>query len=227
VARRWSDETRAEYTTAMGSELAAVYVPLGEALTELHHRWTLFAELYGDLGAVDVLNRAAPVLFATFRRVIADDMMLQLSKLTDRTEIGRFHNLTIQRLPELVVDTDLRAEVETLVATAVEATANARQHRQKTIAHFDLEVALGNAVEPLPAITRNDLENALHAVTHVLQHLEQHYRESDVDFNPVTLPKASAALLNCLDMGLRTADARLARLRERKPTPEDLTRPRW
>jgi hypothetical protein len=228
VARQWTDATREEYLTAMGPDLSAIYVPLGESVTELHFRWSIFKDLFTDADAFAILQQSAPVFFRTMLQVLADDMMLQLSKLTDSPETGRNRNLTIQRLSPLLSDASLKAEVNVLVEKAVAATDHARVHRRKTIAHLDLDVAISSQdATQLPKVTVSDLDAALTAVTDVLQRLELHYRESDLDFKPVTFPKATAQLLNALDRGVRAEETRLQRLRAHRPDPDDLRPPRW
>ena len=60
-----------------------------------------FEQLFGNTVRVDLLNRVGGAFFADVQQIFWDDVLLQMTRLTDPPQTRGKDNLTIQRLPEL------------------------------------------------------------------------------------------------------------------------------
>ena len=141
---------------ALGSEWAGGVGRLNE-----------FERLFGDAEHVELLNLVGGAFFADVQRILWDDQLLRLTRLTDPPRTAGKDNLTVKRLPDLCEHDELRKKVEERVAVAVQAAEFARSHRNQRISHKDLAYAIGG--RELPSTTLGQVRGALDAVHAVLQ----------------------------------------------------------
>lgn len=227
MPKRWAERVHTERVAVMGEALEEVYSELQAEVLDLHRRLDLFVDLFDNAGRVELLNRSAAYVFGVVQDLLWDDIVLRISRLTDPAEAGRggqHRRLSVQRLPELLSDSALRAEVEKRVAIAVLASDPLREHRNATIAHLDLDTSLGQRVTPLPPITRGELSKALARVTDVLQAIQLHYFESTMAYD-TPVPFGPDMLFLVLRDGLRYDAERKARWERRDYRPEDQESP--
>ena len=111
-------------------------------------------------------------------KVLLEDMLLHISRLTDPPASGKDRdkgNLTIRNLPGFVEDATTRAALYRLVNKAwdkVEVILKLRIHR---IAHCNLDLAINNEPTPLLEPAKEQVREALSAIRDVLTGLEQRY----------------------------------------------------
>jgi hypothetical protein len=92
---------------------------------------------------VDLLNAAAPAFFHELQRMIWEDVLLHLCRITDPIKTMGHDNLTIMRLPNAIPDLALRAVVKPLVDDAGQKTQFARDWRNRRLAHQELPASRG------------------------------------------------------------------------------------
>lgn len=221
---RSAEEVLDQHRRDMGPRLGTVYNALWTEVTWLHAKWKEYGKLYGRSAArVALLNQVASHFFRLLQDALLEDTLLHLARLTDPpTSVGRA-NLTLRRLPALISDGQLAAQVESLVGVAQAACEPARLWRNRRLAHRDLALAVATATDPLPGISRADVQRALDAISAVLNRLERHYWNSHTCYELFITPANDAdSLVYYLGKGLRAEQQRLERLREGKPLPEDL-----
>lgn len=166
----------------MDARYREIFAALKTEIVDLHLRWIIYRQLYGTSEeAVDVLNRSGSNVFFLLQQLLLDDCALRLSKLTDPADQGKVANLSVLQLLENISETDKdfpRREIEALIEALNARSEKFRKLRNKRIAHSDLGHALKVADDPLPGISREDVERALHALRHVMNAVEQHYDRS-------------------------------------------------
>jgi len=227
MPNRWADRVHTERVAAMGEALEGVFSELQAEVLDLHKRRDIFIELFDKDTRVELLNRSASYVFGVVQDLLWDDIVLRISRLTDPAEAGRsgqYRRLSVQRLPLLLSDNVLRAEVEQLVAIAVSASNPLREHRNATIAHLDLDTSLGRRVTPLPPVTRGELSKALARVTDILQAIQMHYFASTMAYDSVA-PFGPDMLFRVLKDGLRHEVERQERWKRGEFKPEDSEQP--
>jgi len=180
------DALLAKYVQAMGSELAEVFDALDHRLTWAHVRWVLYRQLYATSDRrIELLNDTAASFFAVLQRVLFNDVVLELARLTDKLKSAGKANLTIRSLPALVPDPQLLPDVTRLVDAAVDSCAAIRDRRNRQLAHDDLALALATADDPLEGISRADIETALRAIREVLNYVQLHFLGSTTGYEYV------------------------------------------
>lgn len=220
-----AEQVREKHIRDMGSALGEVYNALDNEVAWLHAKWNQYRELYArSPDRIRVLNEVAGHFFGVIQDTLFEDVLLHLSRLTDPPRsTKKKENLTLQRLPDLVPDKALAAEVKGLVEAAVTACDSARDWRNRRLAHRDLGLALATGSDPLPGISRAQVEIALEAVRAVLNRLASHYWRSETAYEHfISGGRGADALVWYLRKGLRAEERRMQRFRGGKPLPEDL-----
>ena len=202
---RTHEEVRDEYVQSMGSELGELYHELSDELTWLHMKWGQYRELFGkDPARIDLLNIVAPFFFGVLSRTLFEDILLHLARMTDPARSFGKDNLTVHKLPELIVDPTLRIDVE-LALGRVNLTCDfARQWRNRRLAHSDLLTARNPQL--LPAASRQCIEDALATIRELLNRLELHYRSSEVGYEFTNEPGGAELLVYYLENGLESEE---------------------
>ena len=226
---RTAEEIRDRHMRDLGPELGAVYNVLSNDVTWLHAKWGQYRLLFAKSEQrIELLNETAGYFFRILQDTIFEDIVLGLARLTDPIQTGRGkkqqENLTLLRLPFLVSDTQLHRELIVLVKAASDACATPLVWRNKRLAHRDLDVALATTADPLPGISRADIETALAAFRALLNKIEEHYWDSEVYYQmDLTNPGDADSLVHYLSKGLNAVRAWHERLRAHTLLPEDLS----
>ena len=114
----------------------------------LQQKWNEFRELFAK-GAerIELLNTVAPNFFYMLHKLMFEDAMLHLCRLTDSSQtkvrVGKRvetrNNLSVMALADLISDNALKKRV---TAQAIQVKKNckfAREPRNRRLAHADLE----------------------------------------------------------------------------------------
>jgi len=106
----------------MGKELGTQFYALWQEFNWLAMKWGEYEVLYGGGSMrLDLLNGSAPAFFWMVGKVLLEDMLLHISRLTDPPASGKDRdkgNLTIRNLPGFVEDATTRAALYRLVNKA-------------------------------------------------------------------------------------------------------------
>ena len=209
------DQVREQHLRDMGAELGSVYNALYDDLIWLHMRWGLYCQLFSQSSQrIALLNEVAGSLFHVIQHTLWEDVILQLAKLTDSPRSAGKENLSLRRLPELVSDKALHSEVVSLLDATLSACKFARPWRNRQLAHRDLGLALATVSDPLPSVSRADIEAALAACRKLLNRLQLHYWNGTTGYESSSMPPGDGdSLIYYLKKGVRAARERRERLR--------------
>jgi hypothetical protein len=228
-----AESRSAPYVAVMGETLGSEYAALYDDVVWLHTKWIVYRQVFANdtPGRLRMLNEAAGFYFFVTQDVMWRDILLHLARVTDSPRsVGR-DNLTLQRLPLSIEDSELREEVESLLAVATAKCASARTWRNKRLAHHDLEHALATADDPLPGVSRAAIEEALLAIREVMNRLQLHFFDGHVAYEQTILGVLDGdALAAVVEFGLKAREQRardreemIRRLEAGEALPEDWT----
>jgi hypothetical protein len=134
----------------------------GESLW-LREKWVNYNYLYGhSQERIEILNKAGSTFFYILDHLFIDDLILSLSRLTDLGE-KRGSNFSLEQLIiklDQKAHADLIQKLKPLFEDLREKTFNIRKHRNKRIAHSDLNVAI-MPDDLLPPVSRKLIEQVL------------------------------------------------------------------
>lgn len=173
-----------KYVSDMGEPLGSLFTVLWQEMARIYHKWSEFVELFGtNPSRIDILNSVAPNFFGLVQGMFWEDILLHIARVTDRCESAGRSNLTIQRIPGLITDCDIRAATESKVCKAIDSSKFCRDWRNRWIAHYDLELAVDESAKPLAPASRTQVIAALSSIADVLNTVERHYSSSTTMFD--------------------------------------------
>lgn len=190
VLRRLSSLT--QYEDKLGREFSMIFHSLNNDWASALMRYKEFRELFGATERVNLLNAIGSGFFWDVQQMFWSDLMLRLTRLTDPPKSAGKDNLTVQRLPDLCEDPDLRDEIESLVRNAIGKAAFARDWRNRRIAHSDFARAIDPSPEPLAEATLQKAKGALDAVHAVLDTISVRLIRTGIANDVVIRPRARA-----------------------------------
>lgn len=191
------------YTSAMGDELGLAYGELTRNLIDLRIVWQQYRQLFGaDQETINLLNRTSGLFFQVVERELWDMVLIAITRITDPASSGRKDprkNLTLRSLPELISDKALRERVTQDLVIARSSSEDARQHRNRRIAHQDdTYVRTRHEADALPPISRQNIEDAIYALGEVLNNIRRHYMNSEMDYSDFVAIDGAETLLQKL-----------------------------
>jgi hypothetical protein len=81
---RTPEDVKAHYVERMGDELGRLFHELWQEVALLRIEWGEFIELFGEKPSrVDLMNEAAPAFFAMVQRLLWEETLLSITRLTD------------------------------------------------------------------------------------------------------------------------------------------------
>ena len=139
-------------------------------VAQMSLRWKLYCQLFnsGDHN-IDILNKSGSTIFGLTQRLMLDDIMLSLSKLTDHAKTGRYKNASIRTVLETArasLSQTSIDKVDDLIRNLETYVQNVRVHRDKFLAHADLTHALNPST--LPDVKYHELESAMETIQEII-----------------------------------------------------------
>ena len=181
----------------MSISYESVFECVDAAVLELTVRWTVYCELFDDEEGVKLLNASGSYVFFLLQRLLLDDTMIALSRLTDPASSGRdkenasLKNL-LQRAAHIVSPATL-AEASADMDRLEKHVENVRTFRMKVLAHSDLRHAL--KVESLPRLTFAELEAAMELCRDLMQKLGTREINRSNGYGPIVRYDAGPSVL--------------------------------
>src|SRR6266404_1048523 len=193
------------------AEIRQAYDSLAWDVCQLHRKWGMFCRLFASgENIVELLNTSAAGFFRTLEDLLADDILLSISRLADPKQSFGKDNLTLERLVHSIDSTkhaQLKREIERRFSNARDKCAFAKDQRNKRIAHSDLSTKL--QVNSLPSPTKTNIEEALESIRRVMNSVELYF------FPPVYSQDVNISFVDYLNLTRDVDGARIiARLHE-------------
>ena len=182
-----------------------VFLAIKKNFVVTHVEWKIYDQLFGTKERIALLNSRASQVFASMQNSILDNCALALARLTDRSSIGRFENLSIPKLIELVADEDveLASAMQDVYDKLEGKVEKFRRHRHKRIAHLDLDTATKEA--DLEPYIFGEIAASLALIEELLNMYEYAHRGSRTIYSELILPIGSDG--EALIRALKEADA--------------------
>jgi len=189
----------------MGPELGHLYHELEEEVDWLQQKWNEFRELFGKgQERIDMLATVASNFFFMLHKLMFEDAMLHLCRLTDPPATKGRRNLTFMALTDAVTDPALKIQVAAQLSKIEDDCEFAREPRNRRLAHADLELFRNETVGP--KILSEHVEDALKSMRGLLGLISQRY-----GYPPSVLlkdPFGAQSLIYYLESGARAEKLR-------------------
>ncbi len=207
----------------MGDSLGKLFHELWQEVAWLYMKWGEYVTLFGTKPSrIDLMNKAAPHFFRIVQDSFWEDTILHIARLTDPPQSMGKENLSIQRLPLMVTDDDLKQNLKEKIKIAKTTSEFCRDWRNRRIAHRDLKLAIEDGITTLQPASRETIKKSLSSIVDVLNLITLHYQNSTSFFELPNAYGGGEELLYFIDNGLRLDAERRARVKSGKFNEGDL-----
>jgi HEPN superfamily AbiU2-like protein len=184
-------------------EIEEIYTPLYHQVCHLHAQWGIYCQLYASgKEVINLLNSSSAGFFHVCQDVLASQILLTISRLTDpkETRIGKNvrENLTLERLSSSVDQvrfTKLGDEVKKRFSEAKEKCRFAREVRNKLLAHSDLSTSLHGRAELASTTNKKNMERAFESICDVMNAVPGYFDDSTVAYTLASTPSDGTVLI--------------------------------
>ncbi len=180
----------------LGETLGPLYTSLSSEVSWLHLKWNQHRILFESPERIELLNRVAGNFFRVIQRVLFEDIVLHIARLTDPPRSpgkGEKNNLTLLRLATAVPET-LASEIRNLLDQTESHAEFAKDWRNRHLAHRDLELAMDERATPLSRVTCESVGIAIASMGAVLNKIEDHFWHGTVAFEHIIARDDAEAL---------------------------------
>jgi hypothetical protein len=220
---RSAQDIKLHNVSVMGDALGRIYSELWQESARLHSDWAEFVSLFGtNPERIDLLNIAAGRFFRTVQDSLWERTLLNIARITDPAQTFRRRNLSIQSLPDEIIDPMLKDAVSLSVSFALTKCEFSRDWRNRHIAHADLDLALDATANPLKPASRKSVNEALASILDVLNSVSLPLLGTTTTFDDMVLTHSAEDLLCLIEFGLRKKEERSNRIESGNFTEDDL-----
>lgn len=179
----------------MSDSLEEIFKKISRDVSTIHVYLQLYEQVYGSKDVIKVVNDSAKYFFARTQYVFIDNIILSISRLLDPAKMGGFENLSLEQLLIQVKNDenssgDLTDRLEAILQNLEHLIATFEKHRNKRIAHIDLEINQSDSDSSLPEISEDNLYEIVSHLDHFMNEINYYYNSANKDYN-IVLPKES------------------------------------
>ena len=217
-----AEEIEKEYLQAFGEDIGQICYALNNEVTWLHVKWLEYKKLYANSKKrIDLLNSTAAFFFGLIQDILWKDILLHIARLADKPKQGNYANLTILCLSNITFDKCHGSKLDVLIEDAKKQSCFARTLRNKLIAHKDLSEATDKKADPLPDVSRQNVENILRCFRDIMNQLHISYFGAETCYEHFLTIMDADMLVDHLATSKKAEERRIQRIKDGKPLPED------
>jgi AbiU2 len=197
--------TEAPKWVAFPAPVRHTFEDVWQAVALLHSTWKLYLDLFDTRETIQVLNATAPAAFQNIEVCVRTHMVMAFGRLIDPATQGKNENLSLERLAQVLKPhADLATSVrwEQQVTEIQSHCAPIGKWRDKRYAHTDRKTTLEYHANPLPGVSKADIDKALELLRNLLNDIQGHFANSETPFEHPLLNGTGADLLHFLRVAL-------------------------
>ena len=204
-----ADQVKKEHIEKLGSELGTQYNLLYNEIIFISFKFQEYRYLYIESSEsktrISVMNQTASFFFKYFLRdLLWNNILLGISRIIDPPKTGKKRNITIQNLPSLIEDKDLKKQIEDKIKSIIKETEFCRDWRNRWISHFDYDIQINkDTTEPLIDATVGKVKNLLKNISNLLNLIQHEYFKSNIAFD-IPISDCSNLLIDYLKIGMES-----------------------
>jgi hypothetical protein len=183
------------------AKVADLYARLWQEVAQLHVEWRFYRQVFVRQQEWDILNETAPSWFRTVQNIWIRDMLRSCGCLSDPSKTGKKENLSLPALVECVQHHKPHSDLPSKIAAVKATCATARHHRNRNIAHYDLDTRGVVDLTSLQPISRSDIQAALDAMASLLNTIAIHFGSHATNFADVVTGPDGDDLMRFLRAG--------------------------
>jgi hypothetical protein len=210
------DEVKTEILSAFPLNCGDLFFEIWTDVNNLDLSWQDYRALYGTSPErIDLLNWAAGTFFGLIENTMWHDVLLRIARLTDPPKKGRYERASLGQIVKRVsphLDSESIKRLNDQLEALVVYCKPIRDLRDRVIAHDDLPTALHYHPEPLPGLSRADVEGALQRIHSLVNEIENHFNLAPTSFELILSVNDAETLIDLLERARKDASKILERL---------------
>lgn len=198
----------------MGSDFGALFYSLYNEISWLTYKWVEFRELYGSKESrIELMNKTAPFFFYTVQKVLWENLLLGIARITDPPKSFKKKNTTLLAIKQHLEDPEIRTEFDNCIADILAEGQFCRDWRNRWIAHMDYELGVnrGNA-KPLERASRLKLRLTIEKIQSLYNKISLKYLGSTTAWELISSDTGALSLLYRIQDGLRHEEEKYQRM---------------
>lgn len=143
---RTLSETKSQMIEKMGIEFGTYFHFIRFEIVLLTIKWSHFRTLFATKKSrIELMNETAPLHFQIMQKVLWENILLGICKITDVVEtLKKEKNLSVREMPQFVNDIVFAKELENEISLIIEDVKEYKNVRHKLIAHNDYDSIINN-----------------------------------------------------------------------------------
>ena len=197
-----TETLKQEYQERLGQNFGIVLYEIRNAWLTGLVRLKEYRVLFSDHDTVNVLNAAGGAFMRDVQQILWRDLLLHVTRLTDRASISGHKTLSVRALPPFCKRPELQAEypdlhavVHALVKRAETAAEAPRDWRDRRISHTNLGLAIDPDADSLAPTSLRQVQRALDAVHAVISTIAGEVLKHETPNDVMVGPRAKAFLV--------------------------------
>jgi len=178
--------------TAETSAIDTLFKSLGTEVSQLHLYWKVYRQLFAASDErIALLNETGSMVFYILQHLLIDEVTLGICRLSDPAQTGSRDNHSLERLLIDTPDAELKEKLEPVMVAIRQLARPFRDRRNRAIAHSDLKSKLKLDLNPLPGISRADVENVLEKIRCMMNTYDHHCFRNTNCYEEPSMPLGS------------------------------------
>jgi len=167
------------YVDNMPEDIRDIFMWLCQDVASLNDKWRTYKGLYSDSSVTDLLNYTAKHTFQTIEESLRDDMTMSICRLCDPSSLCGYENVSFSALLSLKnIPNNIKKDIEEFL----ESCEPIKSLRNKRVAHNDKNTLLNPKENPLPGISRKQIDNIVGTAGDILNLVLLEYENSEMEF---------------------------------------------
>ena len=199
-----TEQIKEEMIQKLGTDFGSLFYSLYNEITWLTFKWIEFRELYGTKESrFELMNKVAPFFFFTIQKVLWENLLLGVARITDPPETMGKKNTTLKALGQYLQD-DFKTEIEGDLNDILTESKFCRDWRNRWIAHMDYELSVDRQnARPLEPATRQKLRVTIEKIHSLYNKISFKYLGSTTAWQMLDSDRGAISLLYRIEDGLR------------------------
>ena len=200
------DENAFGYNPVLPRNIRAIFMWLCQEVASLHSKWQFYLGLYAGEEDRRLLSELASGSFGIIEESLRLDMTMSICRLSDPPGTEPKLNLSVKALARKCQEVDGLTD---LVDDFAQACKPVRKHRNKLLAHRDVNTTINPQDNPLEPIGRTQIDTILDLAGRILNVVYRHFTNLELTFAPSLIGGADT-LVHWLGVAKESKDAGIA-----------------
>ncbi len=205
MGQQTPEQIKEEMVSKLGKEFGCLLYSIYNEITWLTFKWIEFRELFGEKQSrFELMNSTAPFFFFTVQKVLWENLLLGVARITDPAVTMSKKNTTLNAISQYLEDQTFKTDFENSLTNILNDSKFCRDWRNRWIAHMDYELAVNpENAKPLEEATRRKLRTSLEDIQSLYNEISFKYFGSTVGWEMLSSNRGAIALLYRIEDGIR------------------------